>query len=253
MGGKTRIYLGDSTLYNNSVAGFLRTDDASAPTVTWTTLSDPSKSSTGYDSYNFCQGQCSYDMVVSTPPGRPDTVLLSGSMNYDEIFTAHQPSNGRAIIRSTNAGQSFTDMTNDVADNGLHPDQHALAFIPGHPDTWVLGDDGGAAVESGPFVDKSADCAGRGLTGADLANCQRWLSAIPTSNREVNSGLQTLQFQSVSVQGGVVQGGTQDNGTWESDYRGGPAESVGGDGGNSYIDPATPASACTPTTTRRST
>ena len=43
-------------------------------------------------------------------------------------------------------------MTNDVADNGLHPDQHALAFIPGHPDTWVLGDDGGAAVESGPFV-----------------------------------------------------------------------------------------------------
>jgi hypothetical protein len=240
LAGKTRIYLGDATFYNNSVAGFFRTDDATAPTVSWTTLSNPSKSSTGYDSYNFCQGQCSYDMVVTTPPGQPDTVALSGSMNYNEIFTAHQPSNGRAIIRSTNAGQSFTDMTNDVANNGLHPDQHALAFIPGHPDQWVLGDDGGAAVEAGPFVDKSADCAGRGLAGQDLANCQRWLSAIPTSNREVNSGLQTLQFQSASVQGNVVQGGTQDNGTWESDYPGGPAETVGGDGGNSYVDPSNP-------------
>ena len=45
-------------------------------------------------------------MVVTTPPGQPDTVVLSGSMNYDEIFTAHQPSNGRAIIRSTDAGVS---------------------------------------------------------------------------------------------------------------------------------------------------
>jgi hypothetical protein len=54
----------------------------------------------------------------------------------------------------------------------------------------------------------------------------------------VNSGLQTLQFESVSTQGGVLQGGTQDNGTWESDLADGPAESVGGDGGNSYIDPA---------------
>jgi hypothetical protein len=237
-GGKTRIYLGDATFYNNSVAGFLRTDDAATPTPTWTTLSSTSKSSTGYDSYNFCQGQCYYDMVVTTPVGQPDTVVLSGSMNYNEIFTAHQPSNGRAIIRSTNAGQSFTDMTNDVANNGLHPDQHALAFMPGHPDQWVLGDDGGAAVESGPFVDRSADCAGRGLGSQDLANCQRWLSAIPTSNRDVNSGLQTLQFQSMTVQGNVVQGGTQDNGSWESDYPGGPAETVGGDGGNSYIDPA---------------
>ena len=85
-------------------------------------------------------------------------------MNYDEIFTAHQRSNGRAIVRSTNAGSSFTDMTNDLENNGLHPDQHALAFIPGHPDQWVLGDDGGVAVESGPFVDKSADCASRGLS-----------------------------------------------------------------------------------------
>ena len=52
-------------------------------------------------------------------------------MNYDEIFTAHQPSNGRAVIRSADAGRSFTDMTNDSAGNGLHPDQHALVLAPG--------------------------------------------------------------------------------------------------------------------------
>jgi hypothetical protein len=238
LAGKTRIYLGDATLFGDSVSGLLRTDDATAPTVSWQTLSSANKATTGYDSYNFCQGQCSYDMVVSTPPGQPDTVLLSGSMNYNEIFTAHQRSNGRAIVRSTDAGVSFTDMTNDVDNNGLHPDQHALAFVPGQPDQWVLGDDGGVAVESGPFVDRSADCDTRGLAGQDLANCRRWLSAVPTSNHEVNSGLQTLQFQSVSVQNGILQGGTQDNGTWESDLADGPAESVGGDGGNSYIDPA---------------
>ncbi|WP_265444968.1 WD40/YVTN/BNR-like repeat-containing protein [Flexivirga meconopsidis] len=238
VGGKTRIYLGDATRYKSSVAGLLRTDDAQAATPAWTELSSPDKSSTGYDSYNFCQGQCSYDMAVTTPKGEPNTVALSGSMNYDEIFTAHQPSNGRAIIRSTNAGVSFTDMTNDASNNGLHPDQHGFAFFPNNPNSWVATNDGGVTVESGPFVDKSADCNTRGLGATDLANCKRWLSAIPTSNRQVNQGLQTLQYQSISTQGGIVQGGTQDNGTWESDYPGGWAETVGGDGGNSAINPA---------------
>jgi len=234
--GKTRIYLGDATNFNNAAAGLLRTDDATAAKPSWTSLSNPSKTSTGYDSYGFCGRQCSYDMAVTVPPGQPDTVLLSGSMNYGEIFTANQPSNGRAIVRSTNAGVSFTDMTNDTANNGLHPDQHVLAFIPGNSEKWVIGDDGGVAVESGPFVDTSAQCASRGLNSTDLANCTRWLSAVPTSNREVNQGLQDLEFGSVSVQNGIVQGGTQDNGTWESDSAGGWAESVGGDGGQSAFN-----------------
>jgi hypothetical protein len=234
--GHTRIYLGDATRFNDNAAGLMRTDDATAAAVAWTSLSSATKGTRGYDSYNFCQGQCSYDMAVTVPPGRPDSVLLSGSMNYDEIFTAHQPSNGRAVVRSTDAGVSFTDMTNDAAGNGLHPDQHALAFFPGKPDAWVLGDDGGVAVESGPFVDASASCGTRGLGATELASCKRWLSAVPTSNREVNQGLQTLEYGSVSVKDGIVQGGTQDNGTWQSDYPGGWAETVGGDGGQSAFN-----------------
>ena len=68
------IYLGDATFYDNSVSRLpAHRRRHRAQSVSWTTLSDPSKSSTGYDSYNFCQGQCSYDMFVTTPPGQPDT------------------------------------------------------------------------------------------------------------------------------------------------------------------------------------
>lgn len=238
--GKTRIYLGDATAIAG-VAGLFRTDDATAATPTFISLSSAAPTSPGYDSYNFCQAQCSYDMVVTTPPGQPDQVFLSGSMNYDELFTAHQPSNGRAVIRSTNAGESFTDMTNDAAaaPNGLHPDHHALVFVPNTAgQTFFSGSDGGIVKGSGPFVDKSADCATRGLSADESTRCKRLLSAIPTANKDINDGLNTLQFQSVSVSsGGILQGGTQDNGTWESDLAG-FAESVGGDGGQSGFNVA---------------
>lgn len=243
--GKTRIYLGDATRYGDAtmgfVSGFLRTDSARAVKPSWTTLSNPTKGTDGYGSYNFCQAQCSYDQAVTVSPANPNIVYLSGSMNYNEIFTANQPSNGRAVIRSTDAGKSFTDMTNDVAGNGLHPDQHALLVLPGGSKTnehFVTASDGGIVDQRGPFVNRSKTCDSRGLKGADLTDCRMFLRAIPASNSEENRGLQTLQLQSVSVgAGNVLQGGTQDNGTLESD---GPSnrwfESVGGDGGQSGFD-----------------
>ncbi|MGH3496175.1 MAG: hypothetical protein ACRDP1_01745 [Nocardioidaceae bacterium] len=238
--GNTRIYLGDSTYYNNTTAGLLRTDDGTAATPTWTPLSNPTPGTPGYGSYNFCQGQCSYDMAVSSPTGRPDVVFLSGSMNYGELqaFGGPGSSNGRAVVRSTDAGVHFTDMTNDAQPqpNGLHPDQHALAFAPGtQGQTFFTGSDGGVFRQRGPFVDHSGDCTARGLTGTNLIDCQQYLSAIPTANDEINNGLATLQFQSVTVSrnGRIVQGGTQDNGTWENDTSNGWTETVGGDGGQS--------------------
>ncbi|MFZ5850278.1 MAG: exo-alpha-sialidase [Actinomycetota bacterium] len=248
--GRTRIYLGDATAFRSSggpVAGLLRSDDGRAPSPSFTMLSNPTKGTPGYGSYNFCQAQCWYDMVVKSPPGQPDTVYLGGAMNYNEIFTANPPSNGRAVVRSTNAGVGVTDMTNDAAarPNGLHPDQHALVFVPGNPDLFFSGSDGGVVRQSGPFVDRSADCDRRGLVNPlDLADCRMWLAAVPTSNTDVNSGLATLQFQSVSVNPGNSRnllGGTQDNGTWS--YAGQPSswfESVGGDGGQSGFDAGNP-------------
>jgi Bacterial Ig-like domain (group 3) len=243
-GGATRIYLGDAT-YFGTVSGLLRTDDATTATPAWTVLSSATKGTDGYGSYNFCHTQCSYDMVVASPPGLPDEVFLSGSMNYNElqVFGGPGSSNGRAVVRSADAGVKFTDMTNDISDNGLHPDHHALIFVntPG-VETFFTASDGGVVRENGPYVNRSADCSSRpGLSGADLVDCQQYLSAIPTNNEDnTNLGLQTLQFQSVSVgSNGQVQGGTQDNGTWESDQSG-FAETVGGDGGQSTFDRSDP-------------
>jgi hypothetical protein len=182
-------------------------------------------------------------MPVASPPGQPDVVWIGGQMQYDEIFTTRPPSNGRAVQRSTNAGVSFTDMTNDTQSPplGMHPDQHAIAFTPSNPDIAFLGSDGGVVRTSGRFADASADCDGRGLSGADLIDCKGWLSAIPTRITSLNDGLRTLQFQSVSLDANApatnLLGGTQDNGTWAySGKKKSWFESVGGDGGQSGID-----------------
>ncbi len=244
-GGKTRIYLGDATYFDDSVSGLLRTDDGTAANPSWTLLSDPTDGTPGYGSYNFCHAQCSYDMVVASPPGHPGQVFLSGSMNYGELQAFGGPgnSNGRASVRSADAGVHFTDMTNDAQPNpnGLHPDHHALVFAPGwDAQKWFSASDGGIVQQNGPFVDDSGECAKRGLDGALLADCLMFLSAVPTeNNNQINQGLETLQFQSVSTSNNarLLQGGTQDNGTWENDRIQGWVETVGGDGGQSGFNP----------------
>jgi hypothetical protein len=252
--GQLRIYVGDS---GSGAADCYRVDNALVPAATltdgtnnpgWIKLSNATPGTPGFSSYDFCETQCTYDMVVASPAGHPDTVWLGGSMAYNEIFTANPPSNGRAVQRSTNAGTSFTDMTDDTQAPplGMHPDQHALAFVPSNPDIAIAGSDGGVIRTNGTFADASAQCATRGLTSAaDLTDCQSWLSAIPTRLYSMNVGLSTIQFQSVTFNpqnpNGDIIGGTQDNGTWS--YKGTQAswfESVGGDGGQSVIDAVNP-------------
>ena len=159
-------------------------------------------------------------------------MYLGGSYSYGSYgFTT----NGRAFIRSANAGTSFTDMTwdattnptppgnccqpNPVAPNGQHPDSHAIVEIPG-TNSAIFGTDGGLMRSSGAFADISSQCTTyRGLSGANLALCQQLLSAVPTYLYSLNKGLSTLQFQSLSVASDNpkhLQGGTQDNGTFET-------------------------------------
>jgi len=249
MGNTLRIYVGDA---GGGPADFYRVDNAgvAASTLTngvsnpgWMKLSNATPGTPGFASYNYCSDQCSYDMPVASPPGRPDVVWLGGQMQYDEIFTARPPSNGRTVQRSTNAGVSFTDMTNDTQSPplGMHPDQHAIAFSPSNPDIAFLGSDGGVVRTSGRFANVSADCDGRGISGAELVDCKAWLSAVPTRITSLNDGLRTLQFQSVSLDANRPErnllGGTQDNGTWAFSGKAKSwFESVGGDGGQSGID-----------------
>jgi hypothetical protein len=190
-------------------------------------------------------------MFVASPAGRPDTVVLGGSMQYGELplYGGADISNGRAVVLSTNAGVSFTDLTGDATampggmffqNEDMHPDQHAVVFDPANPDIMFVGSDGGLIRTSGQYANNSAACAGRSLTGQDLTNCQAFLSRIPTKLTTLNDGLGTLQFQSVSVNPNDplkdALGGTQDNGTLL--YSGTNTWFLGitGDGGDSGWD-----------------
>ncbi|TMP95290.1 MAG: exo-alpha-sialidase [Verrucomicrobia bacterium] len=210
--GTTRMYVGDGNT-GSPAARFYRSDDVATGSPTFTDL-------TTTQNEDYCTGQCWYDNVVY------------GSFSYDSYAFA---TNGRAFIRSADAGASFTDMTwdattnptppgsccqpNPIAPNGQHPDSHAIVEIPG-TNSAIFGGDGGLMRSSGAFADISSQCTTyRGLTGTDLALCQQLLSAVPTYLYNLNKGLSTLQFQSLSVAADNpkhLQGGTQDNGTFET-------------------------------------
>jgi hypothetical protein len=222
--GTTRMYVGDGNT-GSPAARFYRSDDVATGSPIFTDL-------TTTQNEDYCTGQCWYDNVVYSPPNKPDVVYLAGSFSYG---TYGFSTNGRAFLRSSDAGASFTDMTwdsttnptppdtccqpNPVAPNGQHPDSHAIVEVPG-TDSAIFGTDGGLMRSNGTFADISAQCTTyRGLTGTDLALCEQLLSAVPTFLYNLNKGLSTLQFQSLSVAADDpkhLQGGTQDNGTFET-------------------------------------
>ena len=265
-GGFTRMYVGvgNSSQTAANRARLYRTDDAvTATDASFTDLTAVQEASgVPNQTLNYCGdpaiggAQCWYDNVVYSPPGKPDVVYLGGAFSY---ATYGGRNNGRAFIRSTNAGVTFTDMTwdattnptppgsccqpNPIAPNGMHPDSHAIVEIPG-TDSAIFGSDGGLVRSSGVFADITSQCTDRGQTGTSLATCQQLLSAVPSFLYNLNAGLSTLQFQSVSYNAldplHSVQGGTQDNGTLL--YTGSTTwnQEIYGDGGQSGFNVSNP-------------
>jgi hypothetical protein len=264
--GKTRIYLTDAS-GGGQGAQVYRIDDASQPASTltasnnaaWIRLSNPTDGTPGFAVYNYCNtplvgSQCGYDMFVMSPPENPDMVVVGGLMHYEELKpyvlqaaqVVGQRSNGRAVLMSKDAGATWTDMTGDVSGESMHPDQHALAFVPGDPDQFFVGSDGGVIRTSGKYADASSQCDTRKvpLTAPNLAECHQWLSSIPTELDPINAGLGTLQMYSISVSpyspDDTAMSGLQDNGTimftgsntWEL-----PLTGDGGDSGFDATDP----------------
>src|SRR5438094_1295283 len=228
--GLTRMYVGDGNT-GSPTAHVFRSDDVATGVPVFIDLTAAESPAGQTD--NYCSGQCWYDNFVVTPAGNPDTVYIGGSFDYGTYGFA---TNGRGVLRSTDAGASFTDMTwdsttkptppgsccqpNPIAPNGMHPDQHGFVVSPSNPGLFFDGSDGGLMRSDGAFSDISSQCANvRGLTGDDLALCQQLLSQVPAHLRSLNAGLSTIQFQSVSVapdNSKHLQGGTQDNGTFET-------------------------------------
>jgi len=249
-GAALRVYVGDTG--SSSPANFFRVNDANVAAgmlfdgtnnVGWTQLSNSTNGTPGFASRNYCTTQCSYDMPVYSPPGAPDIVYIGGAMKYGELGGR---SNGRAIQRSEDAGVDFTDMTIDTNGVSLHPDQHAIAATPFNPNIVFIGNDGGMWRLDGSFSDVHSECASRGLSGADLTDCNSWLSRVPTTISSMNRNLGTLQFQSLSVnvQNALndIMGGTQDNGTQAYNGHGNGSwfVTIFGDGGQSGINVGSP-------------
>jgi hypothetical protein len=227
--GRTRIYVYNGT---ESVAaqGMYRTDNADVPasalvtgggaavknTNAWIALSSNSTLQPGFTSRRMCGAQCFYDLVVATPPGQPDTVLVGG---------VAQSTFGEPTIRSTNAGVGFSGFGSDARSprNDSHVDVRAIVFHPRDPDIAFVGSDGGVVRSDGTFVDIRSRCSQ--LFGTNPA-CQTMLAAVPGRLFFLNKGLQTLQFYNVAIDPQDplrrLIGGLQDNSTVWRDGSGDP-------------------------------
>ncbi len=178
---------------NNGLRGFYKTTDGGN---TWV-----QKTNTP----NFPTPQGWYDVFVGVDPNNPNTVYAGG------VFPTYAVA---GVIKSTDGGDSWTDISFDAYGNQVHPDQQAIAFGPGGV-LWV-GNDGG--------VWKSLD------GGARWINCNASLTLTQNYNIALNP-----------ADPAQVMGGTQDNGTVgrELDVFEWP-QIIGGDGGFLAYDFADP-------------
>ena len=186
-------------------------------------------------SFSYCNPQCSYDNYVYAPANpenapasgaTPDTVYLSGSNGYNENNTGTGRSNGRAVILSTDAGTTFTDMTEDnqssVYPGALHPDHHALVVNPSNWKQFFDFSDGGVNRSDGVFVDDRGDCTAPPhsfTVPSRVAFCQVVLSRVPNNLDAINLGLRTLAMYTLDYSRSNpdrLSAGTQDNGSWET-------------------------------------
>ena len=230
--GKTRIYA-----YNGTEAvapqGLYRLDNADVPaaslvtgsgagltnTAAWISLSSDVNSQPGFTSRRMCSSQCFYDLVVATPPGQPDVVIVGGVV---------QPTFGEATIRSTDAGVGFSSFGDDAQTprNQSHVDVRAVAFHPRDPSIAFVGSDGGVVRNDGQFVDMRSRCPQ--FSFGSLATCQIMFAAVPNRIFFMNKGLQTLQFYNVAIDPADplrrLIGGLQDNSTVWYDGSGPPLE-----------------------------
>ena len=185
--------------------------------------------------FGYCDPQCTYDNYVYAPANpdnapssgaNADVVYLSGSNQYNENNTTTGRSNGRAVLLSTDGGNTFTDMTEDNRSSShpgaLHPDHHALVVNPLNYQQFFDFGDGGVNRSDGIFVNDTADCTAPPHSFAvpsRIAFCQVVLSRVPQTLTALNHGLRTLHTYEIDydrTNPDRLAAGTQDNGSWET-------------------------------------
>ena len=207
VGGQVVLYTGiaDANTASKSLVGIYRSADGGA---TWTQL---------IGILDFCAAQCSYDLVIGVDPADAtgNTVFFGGAGNSTAA--------GTTLLRSTDGGISFGDLSKVGDGTFLHANQHAIAFTATGSKIFV-GNDGG--------VWSSANAA----NPATAAGSQTWAN--------LNSTLALTQFNpGFSIHPanvGLAFGGTQGNGTQEYQSNGNAASWTGtntcSNGGFTVVD-----------------
>jgi len=198
---------------NGCQLGAYRTTDGG---TTWTQIpGSPGASLASCDGSAGDYPQNWYDQGLAVDPNNPDRVFFD---TFDVWFWQ----NGNVTWNDVTCGY-------DTPNNGVHVDQHALAFVPGSSSILLAGNDGGV----------------HGTTNANLAT----LATDPTWFN-MDGGLNTIEFYSGDISGNFAtaaapqaNGGAQDNGSMSVTFTGSPTGPVqwqsgkGGDGFFARIDP----------------
>ncbi|MBV9281067.1 MAG: hypothetical protein JOZ41_13375, partial [Chloroflexi bacterium] len=169
-----------------------------------------------------CGDQCEYDMPLVVDPANPDIVYAGGTGNYDYWGgSATECSNldqlprrcHVTVMRTTDGGQTWADMSENGDNGPLHPDDHAIVLAPNDPSVVYTVSDGG--------IFHSADGG------------KSW--------NDLNRGLGTLQFTALAVaSNGDIYAGTQDNGQFKYSGTSTWQHIEDGDGGPTAVDPKNP-------------
>jgi hypothetical protein len=211
--GQIVLYAGitDADTNSNTLLGVYRSADGGN---TWAQL-------TGIP--DFCGPHCSYDLVIGVDPAdvTGNTVFFGGAGTATPA--------GTTLLRSTDGGQTFGDVSKVGDGTFLHANHHAIAFTSGGSKMFV-GNDGG--------VWSSTNAA----NPATATGSQAWTN--------LNSDLALTQFNpGFSIHpanAGLAFGGTQGNGTQEFQNLSGVAAWTGTntctDGGFTVVDANDPSS-----------
>lgn len=207
----------DATLYaaiakssgsSSDLLGVIKTTNGGS---SWTQLTG----STLLTTNGFCNSQCFFDLVLAVHPTDPNTVFAGGSAK------------NATLIRSTDGGSTWSEISRAAYSDGLHVDMHAIAFAQtSSTPTFSLyaGNDGG--IWSSGANDPKAS-VGSGY----------WTNL----NGPLNI---TQMYPGVSIHPSTplfALGGAQDNGVQV--YNGNLVwtdSGLGCDGGMTAIDPQTP-------------
>jgi photosystem II stability/assembly factor-like uncharacterized protein len=146
--------------------------------------------------------QAAYDWHVSVPPGRDDTIYLGAK----ELVKGER----------TGDGWNWSDISSRPGrGDSIHPDQHAMAFDPQHPDIIYAGNDGGI------FRSLDAGSSWQSLNTGLSINEVEYLAQRPDDPVWILAGL-------------------QDNGTVRRESRDQWAQVAQGDGGDCGVNSAHP-------------